>query len=375
MIKKGFQIQDILLYPLTLLYGMSVWIRNRLFDYKFIKSNEYTLPIISVGNITVGGTGKTPHIEYLIRLLKYEFKIATLSRGYKRKTSGFFLGSLTSSAEEIGDEPRQLKQKFPEIAVAVDGNRHRGINKLLKLEQGLNTILLDDAFQHRHVTCGLSILLVDYNRPISSDFLLPLGRLREPASERLRADVIIVTKCPKVIKPIDKRLLEKELIMFPYQKIFFTTIEYSEPEPVFRGSTKPISFESLKQLNPALILLAGIANPELLKEHLQVASSQIKSLIYPDHYNYTARDMHELIETFSSSSAQNKFIITTEKDAMRLQHFTALEEEIKAAMYYIPIHVEFLENEGKNFNHLITNYVRNNKPDSILHQPNLKKQT
>ena len=219
--KKGFQIQDILFYPLSLIYGIVVWIRNVMFDINILKSKEFTIPVISVGNITVGGTGKTPHVEYLIRLLKDEFKIATLSRGYKRKSFGFVLANESSTVIEIGDEPRQIKQKFPEIAVAVDSNRVKGINKLLQSEKNLNAIILDDAFQHRYVSPGLSILLVDYNNPLKDDYLLPFGRLREQAGERQRADIIIVTKCPSKIKPIDQRLLEKDLKMFAYQKLFF----------------------------------------------------------------------------------------------------------------------------------------------------------
>lgn len=370
---KGFKIQDILLYPFSIVYGIIVWSRNQLFNYKILSSKEFTLPVISVGNITVGGTGKTPHVEYVVKLLKDEFKVATLSRGYKRKTKGFFLADLNSKAEEIGDEPRQIKQKFPSVAVAVDANRVNGIQKLTLLERGLNAVILDDAFQHRYVTPGLSILLVDYNRPLGSDHLLPLGCLREMPSERVRADIIIVTKCPKTLKPIEQRLLDKELKMYAYQKVYFSTLQYEEPLPVFENFAKPLTFDKINSNYSMIYMLTGIANPTLLKQHINQYCKNVIELTYPDHYQYTAKDLHLLIEKFSVNNGTTKAIITTEKDAMRLQQFSDLDEEIKAAMYYVPIEVEFLENEGKIFNQQIIGYVRNNKPDNILHKPKNKK--
>jgi tetraacyldisaccharide 4'-kinase len=371
--KKGFKIQYVLLYPLSLIYGIIVWFRNCLFDFKIIKSHEFTIPVISVGNITVGGTGKTPHVEYLVRLLKEDYSIATLSRGYKRKTSGFILSSQDSIAEEIGDEPCQIKHKFPDINVAVDANRVRGINTLISKIKDLKVVILDDAFQHRYVTPGLNILLVDYSNPLENDHLLPFGKLREHPNEKQRADIIIVTKCPSRIKPIDQRLLEKDLKTFAYQKLYFTTLEYGEPIPVFKNSAKQMSFEEMRSVKPILLLLTGIANPRPLKTHIRGISTRIEDVTYPDHYAYTASDMHELIDRFSALPSNQKFIITTEKDAMRLHQFPDLEDEIKSVMYYIPVHVEFSENDAKSFNSFITNYVRNNKPDSILYQPKITK--
>ncbi len=372
--KKGFHILDIFLFPLSLIYAIIVWVRNRLFDYQFIlTSKEFNLPVISVGNIYVGGTGKTPHIEHLVRLLKDEFKVATLSRGYQRKTKGFLLGKINSTSDEIGDEPKQIKLKFPDVKVAVDADRVKGINRLLQLEKDIDVILLDDAFQHRYVTPSMSILLVDYEHPLQKDALLPYGRLREQAFERRRADIIIVTKCPSDIKPIDQRLLEKYLKKRAHQKVFFTTLKYLDPVPVFNEFAKPITLEEFKVKKPAVFLLTGIANEQPLKKYLNDLTSQIKDLNYPDHYSYSVKDLRNLIEIFSAETNEQKLIITTEKDAMRLQQFPDLDEEIKEAMYYIPIQVEFLENEGKDFNYYITSYVRNNKPDNILHQSKDKK--
>jgi tetraacyldisaccharide 4'-kinase len=375
--KKEFQIQDVLLYPISLIYGLIIWIRNRLFDYGILKSKEFNINVISVGNLHVGGTGKTPHVEHLIELLKKEFKIASLSRGYKRKTSGFILAKETSTVEEIGDEPKQIKQKHPDVIVAVDVNRVRGINKLLQIEKNLDCVILDDAFQHRYVTPSLSILLVDYNRSIFEDGLLPYGRLREPASERSRADIIIVTKCSKDVKPIELRILEKKLITNPYHRVYFTYTEYENPVPVFKESAKPILTETLKKEDTVVFLLTGIANASQLRKYISEFTSDIRDLDYPDHYAYTAKDMHELIEVFSSELKENKYIITTEKDAMRLQQFPGLEEEIKAAMHYIPVKIDFLENEAKDkdFDLYITQYVRNNKPDNILYKAKNKRKS
>jgi tetraacyldisaccharide 4'-kinase len=374
--KKRFHINDLLFFPLSLIYGAVVWLRNRLFDYKIIKSKEFNIPVISVGNISVGGTGKTPHIEYLIRLMHHEgFQPAVLSRGYKRKSSGFVLSTSYSSSEEVGDEPRQMKQKFPGIPVAVDGNRVRGIKKLIELEKELSVILLDDAFQHRYVTSGLSILLIDFNNPLHSDGILPYGRLREAAAERSRADMIIITKCPGIIKPIDRRLIELELKLSAYQKMFFTSIVYDEPLPVFPGFASGITLNEIGLSKPIIFLLTGIADDQPLKVFLQQLTDTIEVLHYPDHYSYTAKDLFNIIERFSQHASKNKIIITTEKDAMRLQHFDALDEEIKAVLYYVPIRIDFLENEDKNFNHYITSYVRNNKPDNILHKSIHKEQS
>jgi tetraacyldisaccharide 4'-kinase len=241
------------------------------------------------------------------------------------------------------------------------------------LEKDIDVVLLDDAFQHRYVTPSLSILLVDYEHPLQEDALLPYGRLREQAFERRRADIIIVTKCPEDIKPIDQRLLEKYLKTHTYQKVFFTTLKYLEPVPVFPENAKPLKLEEIKAIDAMIFLLTGIANSKPLKNHLNGVSSKIQELKYPDHYSYSVKDLRRIIEIFSAEQNEHKLIITTEKDAMRLQQFPDLDEEIKEALYYIPIQVEFLENEGKDFNYYITSYVRNNKPDNILHQSKDKK--
>ncbi|MEE4196536.1 MAG: tetraacyldisaccharide 4'-kinase [Bacteroidales bacterium] len=352
------------LLPLSLLYGFIVYLRNRLFDYGVFKSTSFNLPIISIGNLTVGGTGKTPHVEYLADLLQQEFNVATLSRGYKRKTRGFILADQQSTATEIGDEPRQIKQKFPHIEVAVDHKRVRGIQNLMRNKKDLDVILLDDAFQHRQVETNLSILLVDYNRPIGKDFMLPLGNLREQAFEKKRASIIIITKAPKNIQPIERRVLFNELHPFPFQDVYFTTFDYGNLTPVF-GDSEVLSLEGEK---PEILLVTGIANPSPLEEYLREnISDKINTLKFPDHYQFKKSDIQNIQHRFDTMASPNKIMITSEKDAMRFHKFTNIADNLKKSFFYIPIKVRFLNNKTDNFNQQIIDYVRNNKKHSFLY--------
>ncbi len=357
----------LMLYPFSMIYGLIIFVRNFLFDYDFIKKHEFQIPVISVGNITVGGTGKTPHIEYLIRLLRDEFEVATLSRGYKRKTRKFILGGQDSGIPDIGDEPVQIKKKFPDTHVAVDRKRVHGVRKLLKTIPELDVILLDDAFQHRYVTPGLSILLVDYNRPLSSDLLLPAGRLREHAFEKKRAHIIMITKCPDRVKPIEKRLVIKELNPFPYQKLYFSNLVYDEPRPVFPEAPE-ISKSQMKTLKPGILMITGIAFPRLFKKHLRSISPRIQELIYPDHYAFKNKDLQKITASFENMENASKFVITTEKDAIRLRAIPEIKPGLREKMYYIPVRIRILNDQEENFNNQILNYVKHNKRDSILHR-------
>ena len=355
-----------ILFPISLLYGLIVFIRNRFYDYKIFKSLQFNIPLISVGNITVGGTGKTPHIEYLVDLLKSEFKIATLSRGYKRKTRGFILSTQESTDREIGDEPRQIKQKFPEIDVAVDADRANGINQLTKNNNDLDVILLDDAYQHRKVSANLSILLIDYSRPIDKDFILPFGDLREQAFEKKRANIIIITKSPKDLKPIERRIIFNELKPYPFQHVFFTTFDYGNMKSVINFSENSKSNDNFKDYD--VLLVTGIANPKPLKEHVaENISKKIKDLEYSDHYDFKESDIKKIEQEFNSIDSVKKIIITTEKDAMRLQKFSNIANNLKDSFFYIPIQVKFLNNRTDNFNQQIIEYVRKNKTHSFLY--------
>ena len=258
------------LLPLSWLYGLGVMVRNELFELGVLKSRSFDVPVISVGNITVGGSGKTPHVEYLVRLLKDVSQVAVLSRGYKRKSTGYVLAETDTSVEMIGDEPFQMKQKFPNVYVAVDKKRCEGIDKLTQDEQTKDTdvVLLDDAFQHRYVKPGINILLVDYHRLIIYDKLLPAGRLREPLSGKNRADIVIVTKCPKELNPIDYRVLNKAMNLYPFQELFFTTLEYCDLVPVFDDVANEKTIPLTDIHNKNVLLLTGIALPKQMEVDL-----------------------------------------------------------------------------------------------------------
>ncbi len=353
----------------SLIYGMIVGLRNEMFDLKILSSREFDFPIISVGNITVGGTGKTPHTEYIIRLLKNSLKVATLSRGYKRKTRGFLIAEAGSTVKQVGDEPLQMKIKFDDVIVAVDAKRVRGIEKLLALPENPDMIILDDAYQHRYVTPGLNILLTDFDRLITKDSLLPFGRLRESASNRSRANIIIVTKCPPELKPIEERIITKELTIRPYQNLYFTRLEYGFAQPVY-----PDVIESggqyLKALvlnGRAILLVTGIANPTPLKNYLIHQSHIIQHINFSDHHTYTNKDMDLVLSKFDSLPKENRIIITTEKDMVRIRELVSVPDQIKCNIFYIPLTISFLNNGGKDFDQKIINYVRENRINFNLH--------
>lgn len=356
------------LYPLSFLYGLGVRLRNKLFDWGILHSKSYSTPIISVGNITVGGTGKTPHTEYLIKLLRKEFQVAVLSRGYKRKSSGFILAKEDSSARLIGDEPYQIKKKFPDVTVAVDKDRCHGIETICEQKKSLKTdvILLDDAFQHRYVTPGMNILLVDFNRLICDDTLLPAGRLREPISGKNRANMVIVTKCPRVMKPMDFRIISKKLDLFPYQELYFTAFRYGNLIPLVDNENKKRRSLSQIQKDEKVVLLSGIASPKQLLQDLQVYTSRITSVTFEDHHDFTNSDLEMLKKTFENLSGEKKIIITTEKDAARLSLFPDLDETLKKNIYILPVEVRFLQDQEEIFKQNITEYVRKNTRNSGL---------
>jgi len=351
-------------YPLAVLFGFVVWLRNMLFDSGILKSKEFDIPVIGVGNITVGGTGKTPHVEYIASLLKKQFKIATLSRGYKRKTKGFLLASPESSIADVGDEAKQLSYKFPDIKVTLCEKRAVGIDKLCKDDRKLEVIVLDDAFQHRHVKSGLSILLIDYFRPIKDDYYLPYGNLRESKHEMKRADIIIVTKTPREVKPIELRIISMNNKPFPYQNLYFTTFEYGQPAPVFKSSGKWEKMEG----KPNVLVVTGIENPAPFIHYVEKNYNIAQHLSFPDHHNFSAKDIQLINESFDHIAGEHKLVLTTEKDAMRLQEIDALNHFLRTKLFYIPIEVEFLNNQKEVFDKQIIDYVKKNNRNSNLHQ-------
>ena len=354
------------LAPFTFIYRMVIGMRNKLFDWKILPSEEFDLPVISVGNLTVGGTGKTPHTEYLIGLLKGSKNTALLSRGYKRKTKGFRLATSSSTSQDIGDEPYQIKAKFPDVHVAVDSDRRHGIHQLCEhsVSKDAEVIILDDAFQHRYVKPGINIVLMDYNRPIYEDALMPTGMLREPASSLNRAHIVIVTKCPHDIKPIDFRIVAKHLELRPYQQLFFTTFKYGE----LRAFNTPTEQRPLSSLTPYthILLVTGIASAAPLVTKLHQHTQHVTHMEYGDHHEFTRAELQDIKKKFDSITATEKLIITTEKDAARLSTYT-LDESISNNLYVLPIEVEFLQDQQETFNNYITDYVNKNSRNRIIH--------
>lgn len=350
--------------PLSWLYGLGVRLRNHLFELGILKSRSFDIPVISVGNITVGGSGKTPHVEYLIMLLKNNCKVAVLSRGYKRKSKGFVLADDKTRMTDIGDEPYQMKTKFPDVHVAVDKNRCHGIDMLTSGETTKDTdvILLDDAFQHRYVKPGINILLVDYHRLIIYDKLLPAGRLREPQSGKARADIVIVTKCPKDLKPMEYRVIIKAMNLYPYQQLFFTSLDYDDLYSVFGNTKRPL--DSIKRTDN-ILLLTGIASPKQLANDISEYTSNITQLNFPDHHQFTAKDIERINSTFSNMPSP-KIIITTEKDTARLADMDGLSDDVRQSLYKLPIRVKFMLDQEDEFNNKIIGYVQKNSKNSIL---------
>ena len=353
------------LLPLSWLYGFGVKFRNMLFDVGILQSRSFDVPVISVGNITVGGTGKTPHVEHLISLLKDKVKVAVLSRGYKRKTRGFVIADASATAKTGGDEPLQMKRKFgDDITVAVDRNRCHGIDKLTGKESAgdIDVVLLDDAFQHRYVTPGINILLVDYHRLIIYDKLLPAGRLREPLNGKNRADIVIVTKCPHDLKPMEYRVITKAMDLFPFQRLYFTRLDYKNLTPVFGGRELPL--DKIRH-DGHILLLTGIASPRQMIEDLTPLCGNIKPLTFGDHHSFTSSDVDRINSEFAAMP-QPKMIVTTEKDATRLIALEGLSEDVRACIYALPVKISFMLEQEESFNEKIIGYVRKNSRNSIL---------
>jgi tetraacyldisaccharide 4'-kinase len=328
-----------ILFPFAILYGFITSIRNFLFDKGILKSYSFDIPIIAVGNLSVGGTGKTPQIEYLIRLLSPKYKVATLSRGYKRQSKGFILADSTSNAEILGDEPFQFFKKFKNIQVAVDADRKNGIEQLLSQTNKPEVILLDDAFQHRKVKAGFYILLTSYGDIYSDDFMLPTGNLRESRSGAKRADLIIVTKCPANLSVDEQNKIKSKLNLALTQDLYFSFIDYDDS---IYSEDKTMKVDEIKNVDK--LLLAGIAKPEPFFAYLQ--SRNDEKLVYSDHHHFSDKDLLEI-----KIKSQNKIIITTEKDFVRLKGSISKEQ-----LFYLPIRSSFLS-ASDNFDKTITNYV------------------
>lgn len=336
-----------LLLSFALIYRCIAVVRNRLFDWGVLKSKAYDVPVIVVGNITVGGTGKTPHVEYLVRMLCAKRRVAVVSRGYGRSTSGFVEVRLESDVRSVGDEPLQIKRKFPDVLVAVDEVRTHAIDHLLAADAA-DTFILDDAFQHRHVRAGLNIVLVDYNRPIFNDLMLPAGRLREPRSGIGRANIVLVTKCHETLSDAERQEFSRKLKLKSEVPVFFTTFGYGQLVPI--GNSPACT-----KLNGVTVVVAtGIARPERLYGYLTSAGAKVVGLKFPDHHFFTPDDMDKIANAYQSVESESKIVVVTEKDAMRLTpELTARLSGVP--VYYLPIQVEFLADQAQ-FDELVERF-------------------
>lgn len=338
-----------ILKPLSWVYGAVTGVRNWLFDRKVLPVEEFDVPVVSVGNLTVGGTGKTPHVEYLVEMLASSYNIVVLSRGYKRKTRGFVLANHNSTPESIGDEPMQIYLKHGKLAkVAVCENRRKGIKEIMRQFPDTELIVLDDAFQHRYVKPRVNILLMDYNRPVYDDNLLPLGRLRESPHQMHRADMVIVTKCPAGLAPLSYRLISKKLGLLAYQKLFFSNILYGGLTPVFPDD-RPYDVDlSMLTQRDTVMLVTGIANPRGFVRHFKSYPFKVVVNHFPDHYDFTREDIQALRDKFDTLKGERKIIVTTEKDAVRLAYNPYFPAALKPFVFYIPISVRMVQGLEEN---------------------------
>lgn len=337
----------VLLFPFSILYGSVMRIRNHLYDSGLKPSAEFEIPLISVGNLSVGGTGKTPMVEYLIRLLRDNYKLATLSRGYGRKTKGLRIAGESDSALTVGDEPFQFYRKFGEsVSVAAAEDRAYAIPHILDRRYGTQIIILDDAFQHRRVRAQINILLTDYNRPFFEDFILPAGRLRESRAGASRADVIVVTKCPHNISDESMMEFEKSIRVYTEKPVFFTRIRYGHPH----------SFQNRSQQNvEKVILVSGIGNASVLEEYVSKNFTLLKHVKLGDHHRYTDKDLSLLAKIYADNP--EAVIITTEKDMVKIDAEEFRWTVNKLPLFYLPIETEFIKN-GKDFDEIVISTIK-----------------
>lgn len=349
-----WQYLSLLLYPFALLYGLVLWVRNRLYDAGMLSSVEFSVPTIAVGNLSVGGTGKTPHVEYLIRLLKDRFRVATLSRGYNRKTKGYLLAGPGSTASDIGDEPMQFHLKFPEVTVCVGEERMLAVPQLMGDRPETEVILLDDAFQHRSIKPGLNLMVTDYSRLFTRDHVVPAGRLREGRKGYHRANGIIVSKCPPDLSAAEKENIRREINPLPHQQLFFTALQYGVPADLLTGGAVMIPE------NARVLVACGIARPEPLVQHLRQKHRHVSLLSFPDHYYYNRSDLEKIrLELGHMDGDGPGYIVTTEKDAVRLSLLRDLIANMQLPFTVIPVEVAFLFGESPDFDRFVLEYTEN----------------
>lgn len=340
----------LLLWPFSILYGIIMWLRNRLYDNGVYSSIQFSVPVICVGNLSTGGTGKTPHIEYLIRLFQYEYRVGTQSRGYKRRSRGFKLANSNSSAFDLGDEPMQFYLKFPEVAVSVCEERMTGIPALLAQCPDVDIVLLDDAFQHRSVKAGFNILITDFAKPFYEDYILPFGNLREQRSAYKRANAIIVSKCPSNLSLDKQREMTARIQPLPHQSVYFTKIQYGQCYDFFTNEIVSLN------KTQSVVMVSGIAKPEPMMDYVKEHVEEVHLLKYPDHHYFTPSSLEEIKQTCQNWAGKQPIIVTTEKDATRLALKRELIAEWDITIYVLPIEIAFL-NQQDAFDSAIKSYV------------------
>jgi len=339
----------LLLFPVAIVYGFFVKLRNYLFDKEIIKSTEFNFPVIAVGNLSVGGTGKSPMVEYLLHLLTTRFKIATLSRGYKRKTRGYILAAENTTAIDIGDEPMQFHLKFPQVSVAVGEERAIAIPQILFDRPDTDVIVMDDALQHRAVKAGFNILLTDFNNLFYKDYFLPTGNLRDSRCRYKKANIIVVTKCDPALTEENRLKITERIKPLQEQQVFFTTIGYGTPYHIL--SKQPYNLSKQTEV----LLVCGIANPETLTKYIEGESAAVETIYYRDHYIFRIDDLKHIIHRFEKMTSPQKIILVTEKDAVRLMKFEAILNDLP--LYVLPIQTCFLFNESQKFNFAVEKFI------------------
>ncbi|MDE6766145.1 MAG: tetraacyldisaccharide 4'-kinase, partial [Duncaniella sp.] len=340
--------------------GMAI--RNRMFEYGILKQTEFQVPVVVVGNVAMGGTGKTPHVEYIVEALMNKYNIGVLSRGYRRSTRGFVIATPQSRPEDIGDESYQIYRKFgPEITVAVCENRVDGIKRMMEINPAINMLILDDAFQHRYVKPSVSIVLTEFNRPVFADNLLPYGRLRETRAALNRADIVIATKCPPGMEQLEYSIFGEKLNLFPFQKLFFSHFNYGHFVPVFPDEATDIPAIDTIKPDTNILVVTGVANPKPFARFLRRNKFKVKLKRFPDHHNFTASDMAVIESRFAEIPGDDKFIATTEKDAVRLFNNPYFPHNLKSKIFYVPIKVGFIDRGDREFIPTLEKTIRDSR--------------
>ena len=349
-----------LLAPFSWIYTFVIFIRHKLFDCKILKSVEYDIPIVCIGNVTVGGTGKTPMAEALIRHFESRHQVGVLSRGYKRRTRGYYEVDLNSSFLKSGDESKQIKLKFPNIVVSVCADRRTGIARMRRDHPELNLIILDDAFQHRYVEPWTSMILMDYTRPIYKDHMLPWGSLRDTLSQIDRARFLVVNKCPEDISALDMRIITTNLALYPYQRLYFTKIKSLPPRAIFEEGTLSTVYPGRN-----VLLMSGVGNPKSFE--IEVSKRYVVNghLVFPDHHIYRKSDLKQLLLTLSTQLSDT-VVLVTEKDYVKLINRKNIPEALLGKLYYLPIELEFVNGDEKMFCNKLDEDVQKN-PKYCLH--------